>query len=92
MISARKIKEISRLAHIHLEPEEAAHLEKDLEKVFAWVESIEKVSVQCDDVSNKEPSILRQDVITEGNIADKIVGNAPQTHAHYFSVPKVIES
>jgi len=33
----------------------------------------------------------RDDVVTDGGIADDIVGNAPATQDHYFVVPKVVE-
>jgi aspartyl-tRNA(Asn)/glutamyl-tRNA(Gln) amidotransferase subunit C len=34
---------------------------------------------------------MRDDVVTDGGIADAIVGNAPATQGHYFVVPKVVE-
>jgi aspartyl-tRNA(Asn)/glutamyl-tRNA(Gln) amidotransferase subunit C len=34
---------------------------------------------------------MREDVVTDGNIADDIVKNAPETRDHYFVVPKVVE-
>ena len=33
----------------------------------------------------------RADVVTDGDIADEIVANAPATEDHYFVVPKVVE-
>jgi aspartyl-tRNA(Asn)/glutamyl-tRNA(Gln) amidotransferase subunit C len=33
----------------------------------------------------------RQDVVTDGEIADDIVKNAPATEDHFFLVPKVVE-
>ena len=92
MIPASKIKEISQLAHIHLEPEEATALERDLQKVFAWVETIEKLSVQYDDSGDKVPSHLRKDKIITENIPEEIMKNAPQAQGHLFTVPKVIKS
>ena len=80
------------MAHIHLEPNEASLLEKDLEKVFAWIKTIETVIIQSNNAEAENPSILRRDVVTDGKIPEKIIKNAPQTHGHYFSVPKVIES
>ena len=34
---------------------------------------------------------MREDVVTDGGIADDIVKNAPATQDHYFLVPKVVE-
>ena len=33
----------------------------------------------------------RPDVVDDGNIADKIVANAPASEDHFFVVPKVVE-
>ncbi len=33
----------------------------------------------------------RADVVTERNIVDDILKNAPATEGHYFLVPKVVE-
>jgi aspartyl-tRNA(Asn)/glutamyl-tRNA(Gln) amidotransferase subunit C len=33
----------------------------------------------------------RPDVISDGEIADDIVRNAPETQNHFFLVPKVVE-
>jgi aspartyl-tRNA(Asn)/glutamyl-tRNA(Gln) amidotransferase subunit C len=33
----------------------------------------------------------RKDGVTDGEIADDIVRNAPQVEDHYFVVPKVVE-
>jgi aspartyl-tRNA(Asn)/glutamyl-tRNA(Gln) amidotransferase subunit C len=33
----------------------------------------------------------REDKVTDGEIADDIVRNAPATESHFFLVPKVVE-
>ena len=33
----------------------------------------------------------REDVVTDGGIAEDIVKNAPATEDHFFLVPKVVE-
>ena len=33
----------------------------------------------------------RQDGVTDGDIADKIVRNAPASEDHYFVVPQVVD-
>jgi aspartyl-tRNA(Asn)/glutamyl-tRNA(Gln) amidotransferase subunit C len=33
----------------------------------------------------------RPDVVTDGEIADEVVANAPETRNHFFLVPKVVE-
>ena len=33
----------------------------------------------------------RQDVVTDGEIAEKILANAPDRNENFFAVPKVVE-
>jgi aspartyl-tRNA(Asn)/glutamyl-tRNA(Gln) amidotransferase subunit C len=33
----------------------------------------------------------RPDVVNDGEIADEVVANAPETQDHFFLVPKVVE-
>jgi aspartyl-tRNA(Asn)/glutamyl-tRNA(Gln) amidotransferase subunit C len=34
---------------------------------------------------------MREDKVTDGGIADKIIANAPAHEHHFFLVPKVVE-
>ena len=34
---------------------------------------------------------LREDVVSDGNIRDKVLANAPAREGSFFGVPKVIE-
>ena len=34
---------------------------------------------------------LRDDVVTDGNVRDKVLANAPDAASGFFAVPKVIE-
>jgi len=33
----------------------------------------------------------REDIVTDGEIADEVIANAPLVEDHYFVVPKVVE-
>ena len=70
------------------------HLQGELNAILAFVEELASV-----DVEGVEPmtSVLpmpmkkREDVVTDGAIADEIVANAPVSDDHFFVVPKVVE-
>jgi aspartyl-tRNA(Asn)/glutamyl-tRNA(Gln) amidotransferase subunit C len=34
---------------------------------------------------------MREDVVTDGGIAEKVLANAPDREGEYFGVPKVVE-
>lgn len=88
------VRRIARLARIKVTEEEARTLEGELSAILQWVEQLEEV-----DTEGVEPmtSVIdvdmkkRQDVVTDGGIADDIVRNAPQRDDNFFVVPKVVE-
>lgn len=88
------VRRIAALARIALPAEEAEHLRGELNAILAFVAELDGV-----DVEGVEPMTsvipmrlrLRPDVVTDGEIAEQIVANAPSTEDHFFVVPKVIE-
>lgn len=88
------VRRIARLARIAVSDGEADALKGELNTILGFVELLEEV-----DVSGVEPmtSVVdvtmktRDDAVTDGGIADRIVANAPETEDHYFVVPKVVE-
>lgn len=93
-VDEQTVRRIARLARIKITDEEARGLEAELSQILNWVEQLSEV-----DTSNVEPMTRvvaqelkkREDVVTDGEIADDIVRNAPMTEDHYFVVPKVVE-
>ena len=88
------VRRIARLARIKVTPDEAKGLEKELTGILDWVEMLDGV-----DTTNVEPMTrvvpielrLREDKITDGEIADQVTRNAPKVEDHFFVVPKVVE-
>jgi aspartyl-tRNA(Asn)/glutamyl-tRNA(Gln) amidotransferase subunit C len=88
------VKRIARLARIRITEEEARSLETELSGILAWVEQLDEV-----DVTGVEPMTrvvpiklkMRDDIVTDGEIADQVTENAPMTTEHFFVVPKVVE-
>jgi aspartyl-tRNA(Asn)/glutamyl-tRNA(Gln) amidotransferase subunit C len=88
------VRRIARLARIEISDAEAKGLEKELSGILDWVKQLDEV-----DTSAVEPMTrvvaqklkMRDDVVTDGNIADAITANAPLAEDHYFVVPKVVE-
>jgi aspartyl-tRNA(Asn)/glutamyl-tRNA(Gln) amidotransferase subunit C len=88
------VRRIARLARIKIADSEVAGLEKELSGILTWVEQLNEVDVagvepmtRVVDVTLKQ----RKDEITDGQIADDVVRNAPLTEDHFFVVPKVVE-
>jgi len=74
--------------------EELDKLVPELNNILGWVEQLSEV-----DTDGIEPLTavidqklrLRDDVVTDGNIRDEVLANAPEAQHGFFAVPKVIE-
>ena len=88
------VKRVARLARIAVTDEEAESLKGELNTILGFVEQLNEV-----DVSGVEPMTavvplrmkMRDDVVTDGDIVDKVVANAPAAADRFFVVPKVVE-
>lgn len=93
-IDEATVRHVARLARIKVTPAEAKNLERELTSILEWVEQLGEV-----DTANVEPMTRvgemklpqRKDEVTDGEIAEAVVKNAPLTEDHYFLVPKVVE-
>ena len=73
---------------------EIAELVPELNNILGWVDQLAEV-----DTDGVEPLTavidlklrLRDDVVTDGNVRDKVLANAPDAQHGFFAVPKVIE-
>ncbi len=88
------VRRIARLARIKITEAEAKSLKTELSGILNWVEQLDEVDTSSvEPLTRIVPIELRQreDKVTDGEIADEIVKNAPMIEDHYFVVPKVIE-
>jgi aspartyl-tRNA(Asn)/glutamyl-tRNA(Gln) amidotransferase subunit C len=93
-VDAATVRRIAHLARIAVQENEIAHLQGEINAILAFVEQLNEV-----DVAGVEPMTsvtpmrmkMREDVVTDGEIADRIVANAPASEDNFFLVPKVVE-
>lgn len=93
-IDKETVKKIASLSRIAITEAEADAFVPELNQILGWVEQLGEV-----DCSKVEPMTavipnklrLREDVVTDGGIRDKILANAPIAEHGFFAVPKVIE-
>lgn len=93
-VDAATVKRIGRLARIRIEEDEVAGYQNELNAILGFVEQLGEVNVDgVEAMTSVTPMQLRRrdDVITDGNYADKIVSNAPISEDNFFMVPKVVE-
>ncbi|WP_119459520.1 Asp-tRNA(Asn)/Glu-tRNA(Gln) amidotransferase subunit GatC [Rhodospirillaceae bacterium SYSU D60014] len=85
---------IATLARIKIPDSDLEHLAGELSQILGWIEQLGEV-----DTTGVEPMTgvvqmdlpRRADVVTDGNIRDKVLANAPEPAHGFFTVPKVVE-
>lgn len=93
-VDEKTVRHIARLARLAVTDDEARALQGELNAILDWVEQLSEV-----DTDGVEPmtSVVamsmrqREDVVTDGNYPEIVVGNAPVSEDKYFVVPKVVE-
>lgn len=88
------VKRVAHLARIALSDEEADRMMGELNGILGFVEQLSEVDVSdVEPMTSVTPMAMkkRQDVVTDGDKADDIVANAPETDRDFFLVPKVVE-
>jgi aspartyl-tRNA(Asn)/glutamyl-tRNA(Gln) amidotransferase subunit C len=88
------VRRIARLARIGVSEVEIGRLQGEINAILRFVQALEAVDVEgVEPMTSVIPMRLpmRDDVVTDGEIADKVLANAPLTEDGFFLVPKVIE-
>jgi aspartyl-tRNA(Asn)/glutamyl-tRNA(Gln) amidotransferase subunit C len=93
-VDAATVRRIAHLARIAVKDEEISHLQGELNAMLAFVEQLTEVNIEgVEPMTSVTPMEMkkRADVVTDGEIPDKVLTNAPATEDHFFLVPKVVE-
>ena len=93
-VSSEQVRHIAKLARIAMSDEEIARLAPELNNILGWVEQLAEVNtdgVEPLTAVIDQKQRLRDDIVTDGNIRDELLANAPEAQHGFFAVPKVIE-
>ncbi len=93
-VDLKTVKRVAHLARIALNEEEAQRMMGELNGILGFVEQLSEVDVTgVEPMTSVTPMAMkkRSDVVNDGNKADDIVANAPETDRNFFLVPKVVE-
>ena len=93
-VDAETVQRIAHLARIAVADDEVEHLKGELNAILAFIEQLSEVDVEgVEPMTSVTPMVMkkREDTVTEGEIPDLIVKNAPAREDHFFVVPKVVE-
>jgi aspartyl-tRNA(Asn)/glutamyl-tRNA(Gln) amidotransferase subunit C len=93
-VDTKQVRHIAKLARIAMSDGEVDALVPELNSIIGWVEQLSAV-----DTEGVEPLTavidqklrLREDKVTDGDVREAVLANAPQAEHGFFAVPKVIE-
>jgi aspartyl-tRNA(Asn)/glutamyl-tRNA(Gln) amidotransferase subunit C len=88
------VRRIAHLARIRVEDDELPKLAAELNTILGWVEQLAALDVAEIPPLTGPVSMalrMREDVIDDGGIPEKVLANAPERLGDYFVVPKVVE-
>jgi len=93
-VSPEQVRHIAKLARIAMSDEELDRLLPELNNILGWVEQLGEVNTDGIEPLTaviEQKLRLREDAITDGDIRDQVLANAPDAQHGFFAVPKVIE-
>lgn len=85
---------VAHLSRIKLPDDRVAAMTQELNAILDWIEQLGEVNV--DGVEPMTSAVemtlpMREDEVTDGNIQDQVLANAPRAEDGFFVVPKVVE-
>jgi len=93
-VDADTVRRVAHLARIAVAEDEVEPLQGELNAILAFVEQLGEVNVDgVEPMTSVTPMAMktRKDEVTDGDIPDAIMQNAPAREDHFFVVPKVVE-
>ena len=93
-LDSAAIRRIAKLARIRVDEAEVATLQTELNAILGYVEQLNEVAVTGIEPLSGGAQMamrLRDDLCSDGNIAEQILANAPDRIGDFFAVPKVVE-
>ena len=94
MVDIKTVEKVAKLARIGLTEDEKQPLTEQLSKVIETFEVLSKVNTDnVEPMTSVSGELLteRADKITDGNVKEQILNNAPKAEFDCFLVPKVID-
>lgn len=88
------VRRIAKLARIRVEEDQLSQLQAELNGILGWIEQLNEVNVDGVEPLTGGARMalrLREDVVSDGGIAERVLANAPDRAGDFYAVPKVVE-
>ncbi len=93
-IDKETARKVAHLARIRVSEDALEPLAGALSNILDFMEQLNEVDIEgVEPMTSVTPMALkkREDVVTDGGYAERILANAPDTREGFFAVPKVVE-
>ena len=88
------VRKIAHLARLRVPDDQLPALAGEISQILTWVEQLNGVdTADVPPMTGMATQKLRRrvDQVTDGQIPDQVVANAPDTTGGFYAVPKVVE-
>ena len=93
-IDVETARRVAQLARIKVEEDDLPALASEFNTILGFIEQLNEVDVEdVEPMTSVTPMRLkrREDVVTDGGMAETVLSNAPDAREGFFAVPKVVE-
>ena len=93
-IDAATVRKVARLARLATPEDRVEQLAKELNGIMSWIEQLDEVDTDGVEPMTSAVAVplpMRDDVVTDGGDAERVLGNAPKRAGNFYVVPKVLE-
>ena len=88
------VRKIAHLARLKVPEDQLDPLAGEISQILTWVEQLNGVDTTgVTPMTGMATQKLRRrvDAVTDGNVQDKVLANAPEATSGFYAVPKVVE-
>lgn len=90
-ITQEELLKLARISQLKLEESEIAPLLKHVESILQYAQCVQEVAASGVFDEHQQINVLREDVVIKTD-PEPLLALAPEREAHFFVVPKIIES
>lgn len=90
----KTVQKLAYLARLDMPEDNLEPLAQEISGIMTWIEQLNSVNTEGVEPQANVSDIvlkLRQDEVTDGNCAKKVLANAPDSTQGFFVVPKVVD-
>jgi aspartyl-tRNA(Asn)/glutamyl-tRNA(Gln) amidotransferase subunit C len=88
------VRRIAKLARLHIEDADVPRIQNELNGILGWIEQLNEVDVEGIEPLTGAATMalrMREDVVTEPDLREAVLSNAPDREGPFYAVPKVVE-